>query len=118
MRRMLVVRESPVEEVELSEVHHHTHHHKHHHHHAKEEGEVYVAPVVIPAVAEIVSRLESPPATWRVYKGHSGGAMSIVEMEYRELMQAKAEGTEADIEKELTDLAAACANALIEIGAK
>lgn len=44
--------------------------------------------------------------------GAVGGLMSIVEMEYKELMTEKADGSHHGIEKELTDLAAACICAL------
>lgn len=65
-----------------------------------------------PAMAEVRERLANPPATWRAYAGHSGAMMAIVEMEYKELMAAREGGTSKDVEKELTDLAAACLNAL------
>lgn len=38
--------------------------------------------------------------------------MSVVEMEYKELMDHKASGSRSGMEKELTDLAAACICAL------
>lgn len=71
-----------------------------------------------PVMESIHERIESPPATWKAYESRSGGSMAIVEMEYRELMRANEEGSRADVEKELIDLAAACANALYETKAK
>lgn len=60
-------------------------------------------------------RMEHHPPTWDPYMGSHEGAMSIVEMEYKELMARKAEGSTSGIKKELTDLAAACAHALKEM---
>ena len=63
-------------------------------------------------MADVHQRMEQPPSTWAAYSSKSGGMMSIVEMEYRELMEKKAEGSHTGVEKELTDLAAACICAL------
>lgn len=71
-----------------------------------------------PVLLEISERMENPPATWKSYAGHSNELMGVIDMEYRELVQAKSGGSTADIEKELTDLAAACAKALTEIKAR
>lgn len=69
--------------------------HKHHH-----------------AMKKVAHRMEDHPKTWDSYIDQPGGMMSIVEMEYSELMEKKADGSLAGIEKELTDLAAACICAL------
>lgn len=66
----------------------------------------------VSVMADVHERMEYPPHTWASYDGKPGGMMAIVEMEYRELMECKAEGHKAGIEKELTDLAAACLCAL------
>lgn len=58
------------------------------------------------------ARMDNPPSTWASYHDNPGGMMSIVEMEYRELMEEKTEGSTSGIKKELTDLAAACIHAL------
>lgn len=60
----------------------------------------------------VLDRMDNPPSTWASYHDKPGGMMSIVEMEYRELMEEKTEGSTSGIKKELTDLAAACINAL------
>ena len=65
-----------------------------------------------PVFDHVHERMEHHPPTWDSYMGSKDGAMSIVEMEYKELMARKAEGSTAGIKKELTDLAAACAHAL------
>lgn len=64
------------------------------------------------AMSNVLDRMEEPPHTWAAYHDKPGGMMSIVEMEYRELMECKKEGDRAGIMKELTDLAAACTCAL------
>lgn len=64
------------------------------------------------AMKEVADRMEDHPKTWDAYIDQPGGMMSIVEMEYSELMEKKADGSRAGIEKELTDLAAACICAL------
>lgn len=64
------------------------------------------------AMSNVLDRMEEPPHTWASYHDKPGGMMSIVEMEYRELMEEKTEGSTSGIKKELTDLAAACIHAL------
>lgn len=49
--------------------------------------------------------LRNLPETWTAYPDNEGGRLSIIEMEFRELMNAK--GTEAR-EHELVHLASAC----------
>ncbi|WPJ68490.1 hypothetical protein OMDBNIEC_00004 [Salmonella phage STP-SP5] len=66
----------------------------------------------VSAMADVHERMEKPPHTWEAYHDKPGGLMSIVEMEYRELMECKKEGHREGIKKELTDLAAACICAL------
>lgn len=63
-------------------------------------------------MAEVHERMVEHPSTWYEYLGKTDGMISIIEMEYRELMEKKSYGSRADIEKELTDLAAACICAL------
>lgn len=65
-----------------------------------------------PVFDHVHERMEHHPTTWDSHMGTHEGAMAIVEMEYKELMARKAEGAKAGIKKELTDLAAACSNAL------
>jgi hypothetical protein len=60
-------------------------------------------------------RMADHPHTWDEYKGKSDGAHSIIDMEYRELIEKRSSGSRAGIEKELTDLAAACIYALKEM---
>lgn len=57
-------------------------------------------------------RMADHPQTWDEYKGKSDGAHSIIDMEYRELIEKRSSGSRSGIEKELTDLAAACMYAL------
>lgn len=64
------------------------------------------------AMADVHERISNPPHTWEAYHDKPGGMMSIVEMEYKELMAEKANSSKHGIEKELTDLAAACICAL------
>lgn len=66
-------------------------------------------------MGRIDERIKEPPSTWAAYHGKPGGMMAIVEMEYKELMDAKKEGDHHSVKKELTDLAAACALALKKI---
>lgn len=66
-------------------------------------------------MAEVHERMVEHPSTWHNYLDKTDGMMSIVEMEYKELMEKKASGSRAGIEKELTDLAAACICALKKI---
>lgn len=66
-------------------------------------------------MAEVHERMVEHPSTWHDYLGKTDGMMSIIEMEYKELMEKKAYGSRAGIEKELTDLAAACICALKKI---
>lgn len=90
-----------------------TRHHKRHIHDYDEEMKHdRVGHTVMAAVKE---RLELPPATWATYAGHPGEDMTIVDMEYQELIKARNTGTKVQVRKELTDLAAACAKALIEM---
>lgn len=63
-------------------------------------------------MADVHERISNPPRTWEAYHDKPGGMMSIVEMEYKELMTEKADSSKHGIEKELTDLAAACICAL------
>lgn len=101
------------DEEEDVEIHHHHHYHHGHHpdtmgvfHHdsyAGEHGSV---------MANVKARMDNPPSTWESYHDKPGGMMSIVEMEYRELMEEKTEGSTSGVKKELTDLAAACIHAL------
>lgn len=65
-----------------------------------------------PIVSHVKRRVNDPPESWESYSDSKSGAMSIVEMEYNELMAKKSEGSHAGMEKELTDLAAACISAL------
>lgn len=64
-----------------------------------------------PLMAEVRERLANPPSSWRSYAGHQNEVMAIIEMEYRELVQAKASGDKKSIRRELGDLAAACIHA-------
>lgn len=64
------------------------------------------------AMADVHERIKYPPQTWAAYHDKPGGLMSVVEMEYKELMDHKASGSRSGMEKELTDLAAACICAL------
>ncbi|QIN92515.1 hypothetical protein [Phage NBSal001] len=64
------------------------------------------------AMADVHERISKPPHTWKEYQDKPGGLISIVEMEYKELMAEKADSSKSGIEKELTDLAAACICAL------
>lgn len=64
------------------------------------------------AISDVHERMEQPPHTWEAYHDKPGGMMSIVEMEYRELMECKKEGDRKGVKKELADLAAACICAL------
>ena len=57
-------------------------------------------------------RAKDYPATWREHLAKPGGHMEIVAMEYSELMTQRSGGTREGVEKELTDLAAACICAL------
>lgn len=66
----------------------------------------------VSVMADVHERMENPPLTWAAYRDKPGGRMTIVEMEYQELMACKAEGSRAGIVKELEDLAAACLCAL------
>lgn len=97
------------DEEEDVEIHHHHHYHPdtmgifHHDSSVSEHSSV---------MAHVKARMDNPPSTWASYHDKPGGMMSIVEMEYRELMEEKAEGSTSGIKKELTDLAAACINAL------
>lgn len=84
-----------------------------HHDHDKEEyrdhdGFLVRSHESLPVMADVHERMEDPPHTWAAYRDKPGGRMTIVEMEYQELMTAKAEGSKAGMIKELTDLAAAC----------
>lgn len=90
----------------------HYHHTHHHHHHKYPEGEGYVAPETDPLVATVLERMENPPVTWAAYAKHPESLMAIIAMEYQELLQARASGDEFAVTKELTDLAAACMEAL------
>lgn len=65
-----------------------------------------------PVMADVHGRVSKPPHTWQAYRDKPGGMMEIVEMEYKELMAEKATTSKSGIEKELTDLAAACICAL------
>lgn len=93
-------------------------HHHHHYHHGQHPGVMGVTSHDSysgkhgTTMAHVQGRMENPPHTWAAYHDKPGGMMSIVEMEYRELMEAKTEGVHSAIEKELTDLAAACMCAL------
>lgn len=71
--------------------------------HYGEHGEV---------MQRVHSRAKHHPSTWREYIDKPGGHMEIVAMEYGELMTQRSSGTREGIEKELTDLAAACVCAL------
>lgn len=85
------------------------HPHKWHHRKEKEhDSHAYGSHELSPAMADVHERMESPPHTWKEYHGKPGGMMSIVEMEYRELMTRKGEGSVTGMKKELIDLAAAC----------
>ncbi|UPT52982.1 hypothetical protein [Hafnia phage yong3] len=106
----VIKRDDEDDEDEEVSVHHHYHHGHHPHmagyHHdsyAREHGSI---------MAAIEARMENPPHTWAAHHGKAGGMMSIVEMEYMELMDAKSSGSKHSIEKELADLAAACMCAL------
>ncbi|HAK2374335.1 TPA: hypothetical protein H1940_004767 [Salmonella enterica] len=66
----------------------------------------------VSAMAGVHERISNPPHTWEAYHDKPGGMMSIVEMEYKELMEMKEGGSRHKIEKELEDLAAACICAL------
>lgn len=63
-------------------------------------------------MGSVMERTKHYPKTWDAHIDKPGGLMSIVEMEYKELMTEKADGSHHGIEKELTDLAAACICAL------
>lgn len=63
-------------------------------------------------MGSVLERTKHYPKTWDAHIDKPGGLMSIVEMEYKELMTEKADGSHHGIEKELTDLAAACICAL------
>lgn len=63
-------------------------------------------------MGSVIERTKHYPKTWDAHIDKPGGLMSIVEMEYKELMTEKADGSHHGIEKELTDLAAACICAL------
>ena len=63
-------------------------------------------------MGSVIARTKHYPKTWDAHIDKPGGLMSIVEMEYKELMTEKADGSHHGIEKELTDLAAACICAL------
>lgn len=104
------------DEEEDVEIHHHHHYHHGHHpdmmgvyHHDRHASGSYEHGSVM---ANVHERLENPPHTWASYHDKPGGLIAIVEMEYRELMEEKAEGSHSGIKKELTDLAAACICAL------
>lgn len=63
-------------------------------------------------MGSVIERTKHYPKTLDAHIDKPGGLMSIVEMEYKELMTEKADGSHHGIEKELTDLAAACICAL------
>lgn len=63
-------------------------------------------------MGSVIERTKHYPKAWDAHIDKPGGLMSIVEMEYKELMTEKADGSHHGIEKELTDLAAACICAL------
>ena len=63
-------------------------------------------------IGSVMERTKHYPKTWDAHIDKPGGLMSIVEMEYKELITEKADGSHHGIEKELTDLAAACICAL------
>lgn len=94
-------------------IHHHTHHVHHHH---NPEGMDYAgilgSKAHHPVVAEVMERMEDHPDTWNAYSKTRQDLVSIVEMEYKELMQAMNMNSEEHVCKELTDLAAACIHAL------
>ncbi len=46
------------------------------------------------AMSNVLDRMEEPPHTRAAYHDKPGGMMSIVEMEYRELMECKKEAAE------------------------
>lgn len=109
----VIKRDDDDDEDEDIEIHHH--HHYHHGHHPDTMGVIHhdsYAGEHGTTMAHVKSRMENPPHTWAAYHDKPGGMMSIVEMEYRELMEKKTEGSTSGIEKELTDLAAACICAL------
>ena len=94
-------------------IHHHTHHV--HHHHNPEGGEYAFAidsKQSSPVVASVVERMVNHPDTWNAYSTSRVDLIHIVEMEYKELMQAMDKNSEEHVRKELTDLAAACVHAL------
>lgn len=93
------------------------HHHTHHVHHYHNPGGMDYAGIIDakthhPVVAEVVERLANHPATWNAYSKSRKDLVHIVEMEYKELVQAMSSNSEEHVCKELTDLAAACIHAL------
>lgn len=90
-------------------IHAHTHHHYHHPHEGSEANVTHHADH--PVLHEVREHLADPPATWRAYAGQPNEMMAIIEMEYRELVQAKSSGDTKAIKQELVDLAAACVHA-------
>lgn len=109
----IIKKDDDDDEEEDVEIHHH--HHYHHGHHPDTMGVFHHDSSVSEhgsVMAHVKARMDNPPSTWASYHDKPGGMMSIVEMEYRELMEEKAEGSTSGIKKELTDLAAACINAL------
>lgn len=114
LRRYLVLRDTGSDEDEEDDeevVHTHTHHHYHHPH----DGAGSHASAHHPIVAAVHERLESPPATWGAYAGRPDAGVAIVEMEFQELVAARHSGSDHQVKKELTDLAAACIRALKEM---
>lgn len=94
-------------------------HHHHHYHHGGHTDHMGVPHATTTAslgrhaiMADVQKHMENPPHSWKAYADQPGGALAIVEMEYRELMQAIATGNKADIELELFELAAASMMAL------
>lgn len=69
-------------------------------------------------LSTIDERAKDHPSTWDQYIDQPGGMMEIVEMEYAELMEQKSASSRHGVEKELTDLAAACLCALKKMKAK
>lgn len=69
-------------------------------------------------LSAIDERAKNHPSTWEQYIDQQGGMMDIVAMEYAELMEQRSAGSIHGLEKELTDLAAACLCALKKMKAK
>lgn len=102
MKYLMVRRDRDEDEEDDVVIHKHTHHHHHH----SPMSEVHGA-----RESEYEHKERHHP-TWDKYRGKTDGHMSILEMEFGELMAAYAAGDSVRVYKELCDLEDACDLAL------